>query len=409
MRRRLVLALVGMTFAVIALYGVPRVFFLAHLVRDQEQSEIIHSADLVAAALAERGDSGRPVTSTFLTGLLESGEGMRITPEQGPQLVVGTPGVGDGDIAQSRTIDGVGVLELWRPGDQVGHRVSQAMLPLVLLGLVLLFLSALVGSILARRLARPFQELSEVADQLGQGRFDTEVPHYATPEAEAIGGALRQAAGRLDTLLGRERDFAVNASHQVLTPLAALRLELEDLRLRPQTPPDVVDQLDASLVDVDRLADAVKGLLARDRAEPDGSADEIDLRALTDQVVERWQHAAHAGGRAISHTTVGAVTTHVSPEAVVAILDVLLDNASKHGAGRITVEATQFDSHVCLQVSDEGSRSVASDVLHRPSGTDPRASRGLARAAELAESVGGHLRVDEADQTTMVLMLPRRS
>lgn len=408
MRRRLVLALVGITFAVIALYGVPRVYFLAHLVRDQEQSEINHSADLVAATLAERAVSGRPVTSEFLTGLLEGGEGMRMTPEDGPVLIVGTPGDGEGDVVQSRTIDGVGVIELWRPGDQVGDRVSQAMLPLVLLGLGLLVLSALVGSILARRLARPFQELSEVADQLGQGRFDTPVPHYAIPEAEAIGGALRQAAGRLDTLLGREREFAVNASHQVLTPLAALRLELEDLRLRPETPLDVADQLDASLVDVDRLTDAVKELLSSKPAAADGSATEVDLVTLTDQVVERWQRSTDAGGQELAHTTVGAVTTHISPDVIVAILDVLLDNAIKHGAGRITVDATQFDTHLCLQVSDEGSRSVPSDVLHRPRGTDPQNDRGLARAAELAESVGGHLRIGEAEQTTMVLMLPRR-
>ena len=105
------------------------------------------------------------------------------------------------------------------------------------LGLVLL--AAVTGFLLAKRLARPFGELADAADHLGQARFDVALPHYSIPEAEAIGAALRRASTQLDSLVEREREFAANVSHQLRTPVTALRLTLEDLSMWPETPPTV--------------------------------------------------------------------------------------------------------------------------------------------------------------------------
>ena len=76
MRERLVAALVGMTIAMIALYGVPRAYLLADLVTTQENRKVERSADLLTVVIAERTGAASPVTSEFLEGLLNEGEGV---------------------------------------------------------------------------------------------------------------------------------------------------------------------------------------------------------------------------------------------------------------------------------------------------------------------------------------------
>ena len=238
MRERLVAILVGLTVAVIALYGIPRAYFVADLVHSGETRSLERSADLISVVVAERR-AAKPsdaVTQSSLTPLLGDAERIVYVAADGTVTRAGSGRATSGDVTTTRELAGGGRLELSRSGDLVEERVSDAVLPLVVLGLALLLVAAVVASLLARRLSRPFTELASVADDIGKGRFDVEVPHYAIPEAEGIGDALRRGAGRLDELVQRERELAVNASHELRTPIAALRLELEDLAMWPQTP-----------------------------------------------------------------------------------------------------------------------------------------------------------------------------
>jgi len=408
MRERLVIALVGMTVAVIALYGIPRAYFLADLVHDQEQHRVERVADLVAGTLAERHHAGRPVTQEFLRTLVGEGEGVRLTSPGHPSLTAGADRAGS-KVEASSEVDGGERVTVWRSGDAVDAMVSEALLPLVLLGLGLLVLSAGIGFVLAGRLSRPFRRLAVAAERLGQGRFDADIPRSTIPEAEAIGSALRGAATQLDALVGREQHFAVHASHELLTPVAALRLELEDLSLWPQTPPDVARQLDAARTGLDRLSDALRDLLSRTVTVPQTTAIDLDLAALSGQVVEGWLTAAAAEGRELVHESSGVVAARVAPGVVIEVLDALVENALRHGAGRISVRADDLGTHLRVRVSDEGRRRVASDVLHGSSGAQAASpAGGMPRAAGLAEAVGGHLRVSDAELTTVDLMLPRR-
>ncbi|GAA4112441.1 hypothetical protein GCM10022415_07210 [Knoellia locipacati] len=269
MRERLIALFVGLTVAVLALSGIPRAYAVADLVHVNEQSKAERSADLIAVVIGERASSRGAVTEASLAPLLDSAESIEYVAPGGTVTRAGTAAQrpSPDDISVSREVPGGGRVTLWRSGDVVEEGVSDAVLPMVLLALALLIAAALVGSVLARRLSRPFAELATVADDIGQGRFDVEVPHYAVPEAEAIGDALRRGAGRLDELVERERSLAVNASHELRTPIAALRLELEDLAMWPQTPPEVADELRGYIPELKRLSAAVTQYLdtARDQ------------------------------------------------------------------------------------------------------------------------------------------------
>lgn len=409
MRERLVAALVGMTIAMIAMYGVPRAYLLADLVTTQASVQVARSADLMSVVVAERTRSGSPVTPEFLEGLLTDGEGIEYAAPDDTVVRAGEPVTGSADdIAHTRRVDGGGSVTMSRSAEFVKRQVSEALLPLIAIGLGLVVLAAGIGFVLARRIARPFGELADAADHLGQARFDVSLPHYSIPEAEAIGAALRRASAQLDVLVEREREFAANVSHQLRTPVTALRLTLEDLSMWPETPPAVVGELTDSISELDRLSSAITEILDLSRGRRLGDAVDVDLSELVVEAVERWRPHFATAGRELAHEPTDSVLAHVVPGPVVQVLDVLLENASAHGQGRVVVGARDLGRYLHLGVVDEGERSVGEDVFQRGAGARDGQGHGLGLtiASQLAVSVGGYLTLADAPTTTFVLVLP---
>ena len=404
MRDRLVALLVGVTIALVTSYGVPRAYMLANLVQDQQEHEVERSVELIAAALSAQEAAAVPVTESSLERLRGEDELLTYAPADGAEVTVGAAAPRESDLVRTAAVAGGGEVTVARSGDVVSDRVADAILPLVLIGLALLAASALAGAVLARRFSRPFQELADAATALGEGRFDRDVPHYAIPEAEEIATALRKSSAQLDQLVRREREFTVNASHELLTPITALNLVLEDLRTWPETPPSVVEELDASLVTLERLGTTVQGYLAHDRSTRRSSTVEVDLSALTRHVVARWRSESVAQRRDIRIETPGVIPAKVSPDEFTQVLDALLDNALRHGKGTVLVDCAEVESHLRVRVADESPSVGHSNVIHRQG---PGPAAGLARVAEIAEAQGGFLVRDEHSTTRFVLMLPK--
>src|SRR6478672_2316448 len=282
MRERLIAAFVGLTIAIVALYGIPRAYIVAELVQQSEERKIERSLDLLAILLVERSSDPAPITEEYLASLLNEAERIEYVSPDGASTIAAGAALSDGaqDIVRSIPLENGGQVTLARASDLVEQRVADAVMPVVLLGIALILGSVLLGFWLARRLARPFQDLARVADELGSGRFDVEVPHYRVPEAEEIAFALRSSTDALRELVRREHEFAANASHQLRTPVTALRLELEDLAMWPETPPVVADELGRALRELDRLSETVTELLALARGQRLAAVAEVDLGAI---------------------------------------------------------------------------------------------------------------------------------
>lgn len=288
MRERLVFVLVGLTVAVIALYGVPRAYVLADLVETQELRKVERSAD-IAVHLVEVADlNDVPVDAALLEGVLHEGEGILLVPTDGSEDVqVGVPGRTDDDLAVTRRLEGGGTLTLYRSASLVQDRVSAAILPLVLIGLGLVLAAVIAGMLLARWLSRPFRDLAAAAERLGTGRFDLDLPPQRVPEADQVATALNESGRRLERLLAHERELAVHASHELRTPVAALRLELEDLASWPQTDPEVATELTLAVGQLDRLSASVTRLLDQAREGRREGETEVDVLALVRDEVDR--------------------------------------------------------------------------------------------------------------------------
>lgn len=408
MRERLVIAFVGMTVAMIAMYGVPRAYVLADLVNDQEELKVERSSVLLTALVDERVRGEDEVDEAFLSDFVLDRGSITYVAADGTEVHVGEHGSPEDNLTRTRDLEAGGTITLTRSGEIVSDRISQALLPLVTTGLVLMVFAAIGGFFIARRLARPFRELAGAAEQLADAKFDVDLPHYSIPEAEAIAKALRLASSQLDDLLRLEREFAANASHQLRTPITALRLTLEDLTMWPETPPAVADELNANISELDRLSAAINELLELSRGKRLGEAVDLDLNRLASESVQRWRCQVEEAGRELVHAPQGLVLAHVTPGPVLQILDVLIENALSHGKGRITVGAHQRGQFVEVLVVDEGPTGVGEAVFQRGHQSDASDGHGLGLtiASQLAVAAGGRLSVADAETTTFVLSLP---
>jgi signal transduction histidine kinase len=208
----------------------------------------------------------------------------------------------------------------------------------------------------------------------------------------------------------RDAEFSANAAHQLRTPLAALRLRLEDLTLWPEVDDTVKAELGAAVAETDRLAETIDDLLMLARSGTVGNAATIDLAVLSESAAWRWQRGFEDRGRSI---VVVAESTEVqsSRGAVLQILDVLLENALVHGAGDAEVRAGVGPTGPFVRVADEGSVDEAhADKLFERSYRSPTSlgsGIGLAICQTLAGAIGARLELAQQAPTAFELTFRR--
>jgi len=131
---------------------------------------------------------------------------------------------------------------------------------------VVAVLTVLVGLWLARSLSRPLAALEQAVARLGEGDLASRVPSDLRPEEmRALGEAFNQMAERLEDLVSAQSRFVADASHQLRSPLTALRLRLENLEA--ELDPVAGESMAAVGREVARLSRLVDGLLVISRAD----------------------------------------------------------------------------------------------------------------------------------------------
>ncbi len=136
---------------------------------------------------------------------------------------------------------------------------------MILIGLIVLALGLAAGAVIAAQVARPIARLEQVARRVAQGDLTARAEIEGSREQRSLARSFNEMTGRIERLLGAQRDFVADASHQLRTPLTGLRLRLEEARaLEPGD--EVMAELDAAIVEVDRLAHTVDELLVLSRA-----------------------------------------------------------------------------------------------------------------------------------------------
>ena len=211
---------------------------------------------------------------------------------------------------------------------------------------------------------------------------------------------LNETAAKLETLVRSQEDFVADASHQLRTPLTALRLRLENLERDVAAPGR--ETLAAAVTETDRLSRLVAELLAlarpQDQVEP---AEAIDVAALAAARAEAWD--ALAGERDLRIETVGtAARARAGAGRVEQVLDNLLANAVEASppGSTIRLRSGRRNGWIELHVVDEGP-GLSADARMRAfdrfwhSGSGDGSGLGLAIARRLVEVDEGEIALDE--------------
>jgi signal transduction histidine kinase len=237
----------------------------------------------------------------------------------------------------------------------VDARIHRYWTVLVIIAGVVLAVAATVAAVLARWVTRPLDHLERAADAVGSGNLAARATAEGPPEVRRLAETFNSMASELDKLLHSQDAFVADASHQLRTPLAALRLRLENLE------PDVTnagkEDLEGALREVERLSALVDGLLTLARADRAHSApSSISLSPLVEERIEAWSAFAAESDVHLHVELENEVAALATPGRLEQVLDNLLANAidASPAGATITVSTRAANGWVELHVMDEG-------------------------------------------------------
>jgi signal transduction histidine kinase len=420
MKRRLVLAIAGVAACAVALFALPLGVVLQRSYRDEELLRL--QRDTVAAT------RGIDLTSNARDRLeLPPSADLLAIYDTSGSLVAGRgPASADnaarsalrtrhptGAIGAGRLVVAVplltgervtGVVRAQRGQGSVARRTHRAWLALGGLAAGLVALAVLAALALGRRLAGPLEALAAAARRVGEGDFAARAAPTRIREIDDVGAALNRSSRRIDELVNRERTFSADASHQLRTPLAALRLELEGLALNQR---DAPAELAAALTQVDRLQGTIETLLAVARGTPRGEQT-TDLGSIMRKLEVRWHGALAAEGRPLrAQLEAEPAVVAMSPAVLGEIAEVLMQNAHMHGAGVVTVTVRKVGDALALEVADRGPGFGSDPEAAFARGSGQGHGIGLALARSLAHAEGARLQVTRPGPApTVSLLMP---
>jgi signal transduction histidine kinase len=330
--------------------------------------------------------ASRPEIASALQGNVASGT--RESRTLGTRLLyVAVPVAANGRIE--------GAARITYPTSAVDSRVRRYWLVLSAIAAIVIGVAVVVGLAVATFISRPVRRLEGAAAAVGAGDLTARAPEdEGPPEVRSLAAVFNETVAKLDQLLRSQDEFVADASHQLRTPLTALRLRLENLSR--DVAPEGRAELDGAVAEVARLGLLVEALLALARADTGGEpAGPVDVDLVVREGVAAW--SALAGERGVRLTAAGSVApARTTEERLRQVLDNLVENALEASprGGEIRVETRSAPPWIELGVRDEGlglapdERERAFDRFWR-NRSGEGSGLGLAIVRRLVEQDGG--------------------
>jgi signal transduction histidine kinase len=442
MTRRLVLSYVGLALLILVMLEVPFGILAQRHERDMAASQAEREATGLAAVASEDVEHGRRSDLAGLVARYQSRTGGEVAVVDPAGVALAASGTdADNDAAKedhslvqaalSGQSSSTFAADEGRPwvasavpisadnhplgavvlGVQAGpteDRIHGIWLALGAFAAAILALTTVVGLLLARSLARPLARLESRVRRLGEGDLTARALENGPPQVRSLAHQFNQMAGRLAELVDAQNRFVADASHQLRSPLTALRLRLENLEAGAD--PAAADGIAAAAEEVQRLTRIVDGLLTLSRVgadEPERRP--IDVGAVIEGRCEAWAALAAERQVDLNPDVAGPAgrTVLLVPGDLDQILDNLLANAldaSPEGT-RISVELLAPDgTHVELHVTDEGPGMSADDrrrafdrFWQGPGSNGGHSGLGLAIVRQLAARNNASAELRQAD------------
>jgi signal transduction histidine kinase len=248
------------------------------------------------------------------------------------------------------------------------------------------------------------RRLDRAARRVAEGDLATRAAVEGSAEQRSLAGTFNDMTARLERLVRSQRDFVADASHQLRTPLTGLRLRIEAAR-GESGDPEVEQELDAALEELDRLALMIDELLQLSRAGERSTAGErLELGELAERAAERWSATATEREQRLSATSDGHGAAWLSREDADRILDALVENALTYSPEGTEVQVAAVTGG--LAVRDRGPGLAPGEEEHvferfhrggAGRGGAPGTGLGLPIARELARRWGGDVTLHARD------------
>ena len=354
------------------------------VVVDVDGESVVDTGDV-----APRSFSSRPEIGTALDGERFSGTRYSATLEE-ELFVVAVP------VASGSHVYGAVRLTVFN--SDVEDQVNKMWLSLGLVVIVAVGATAVVAFAVARSVTRPIARLGETAALIADGDLSARARIAdAPPELAELAATFDDMAERVESLVDSQREFVADASHQLRTPLTALRLKIENLEAGASS--EELAALTDVVVEVERLSLVVDQLLELSR-EGHARIVPVDVGDIVAQRFSLWEPVALERSIAFELHIPDAITCDAVavPGALEQVLDNLIDNALRYSSegSSATVSVSSDGRGRCrIEVVDSGPGVPGEDLdrlfdrFWRGGSDEPGTGLGLAIVAHLVNQSGG--------------------
>ena len=286
-----------------------------------------------------------------------------------------------------------------RPVTQLNNRTWGV---LATVGAIVLVLAVVSGWALARRLSRRLGRLAEAAHDLGDD-LSTRLPVRGRDEVAELAAALNEMGSRIQKTLERETEFVAAASHQLRTPLTAIRLRIDELRsIGPDDPlsAEYLEEMADQVIRLERLSIQLLRLLSADGSR---AAQSVHVDGAVFAAVQSLEPLARRRGVRINvHSQAADAVVDANAGALEQVLLNLIDNAVKYTRSHVDVDVVAMNGSVQVAVTDDGpgmgpdARTKAFDAFYKGPQAGPGFGLGLAIAKRICDASGAAVTLDDA-------------
>lgn len=234
-----------------------------------------------------------------------------------------------------------------------------------------------------RHLTRRLETLRRGVDAWGDGALVTRVPAKGSDEVAAVAKSFNRAADHIERMIVAHRTLLANASHELRSPLARLRMAIDLYEINPGQTRKA--EIIRNLGELDDLVEEILLASRLDHAEGLDRSEAVDLLAL----------ASEEGARNGIGVCGVPATVDGDPKLLTRLVRNLMQNALRHGAPPVEVEVATAGSVVMLTVRDHG-RGIPEtegdrvfEAFYRPSGRGEQAG-GWGLGLSLVRQIAGH-------------------